>query len=132
MNAYVLHTDKKCKVNGLGQTNPQGLTDCSLDTNGPLGCGVNEVRPNSFGKGFNDIPGGGGYYVMEWDSDAIRTWFFPRNTKLPETLVSEQPDTSKFGTPAANFQGDCNIDERFKDQRFICTLCSTAFFFDVY
>jgi hypothetical protein len=58
---------------------------------------------------------------MEWDSDAIRTWFFPRGSALPHSLTSESPDTSEFGTPAANFKGDCNIDERFRDQRFIFT-----------
>jgi hypothetical protein len=114
-----LHTDTNCKVDGLGQSNPQAGRDCALDTAGSAGCDVNEVRTNSFGPGFN--ANHGGHYVMEWDSDAIKTWFFPRGQSLPPSLTSENPDTSEFGIPAANFKGDCNIDQRFKDQRFICT-----------
>jgi hypothetical protein len=119
VNKYVLHTDTKCKVDGLGQSNPAISKDCALDSVGPAGCDVNEVRTNSFGANFNK--GQGGYYVMEWDSDAIRTWFFPRGSTIPRSLTTESPDTSEFGTPAANFKGDCNIDQRFKDQRFIFT-----------
>jgi hypothetical protein len=119
VNKYVLHTDTKCKVNGQGQSQSQAGKDCAYDTAGSSGCDVNERRTNSFGKGFNDNHGG--HYVMEWDSDAIRTWFFPRGSNLPSGFNSDSPDTSKFGPPAANFQGDCNIDERFKDQRFIFT-----------
>ncbi|KAH3966997.1 hypothetical protein HBI49_131340 [Parastagonospora nodorum] len=126
VNKMALHTDTNCKVNGRGQTNPQVHNDCAHDTGGTLGCDVNQARTNSFGKNFNNIKGlggsgGGGYYVMEWDSDAIRTWFFPRDKTLPPSLTSDAPDTAQFGQPAANFQGDCNIEERIKDQRFIFT-----------
>ncbi|KAH7074164.1 hypothetical protein FB567DRAFT_191075 [Paraphoma chrysanthemicola] len=119
VNKYVLHTDTNCKVSGLGQTGTQAGTDCALNgPNGAAGCDVNEGRTNSFGPGFNANQGG--HYVMEWDSDAIKTWFFPRGT-APSNIGSADVDTSTFGTPAANFKGDCNIDERFKDQRFIFT-----------
>jgi len=116
INKMTLHTSTTCKVSGLGQSSPQVRTNCALDTAGPLGCDVNDVRPNSFGKNFKAIKGprstgGGGYYIMEWDSSAIRTWFFPRDKTLPQTLTSDLPDTSQFGPPAANFQGDCDMDE---------------------
>ena len=119
MNKYVLHTDTNCKVDGLGQSNPAISKDCIVDTFGSSGCAVNEVRKNSFGANFSRQQGG--YYVMEWDSDAIKTWFFPRGQSLPRSLISESPDTSEFGIPAANFKGDCDIDQSFKYQRFIFT-----------
>jgi hypothetical protein len=35
---------------------------------------------------------------MEWDS-------------VPLSLIARKPDTSEFGIPAANFEGDCDIDK---------------------
>ncbi|KAF1925919.1 glycoside hydrolase family 16 protein [Didymella exigua CBS 183.55] len=118
-NNFVLHTDTKCKVNGLGQTGTQALTDCALD--GPsksTGCGVTDARGSSFGKDFNAAQGG--YYVTEWQAEGIKIWFFPRGSQ-PRSLLSDEPDTTTFGTPAASFQGDCDIEKRFMDQRFIFT-----------
>lgn len=111
----VLHTNTKCKVDGLGQSGAQGLKDCALDTAGSAGCDVTDSRANSFGSLSK-----GGHYVMEWDNDAIKVWFFPRGT-APRSLTSATPDTTDFGTPSAYFKGDCDIEERFKDQRFIFT-----------
>jgi hypothetical protein len=122
----VLHTDTTCTVNGQGQSQPQLNTNCALDTAGTAGCDVDETRTNTFGAGFNNNQGG--YYVMEWTSEAIKTWFFARNSALPPTLTSSEPDTSTFGLPAANFQGGCDIDGRFKDHRFIFTQNCKPFF----
>lgn len=55
---------------------------------------------------------------MEWTSTAIRVWFFPRNA-IPDSLLEETPDVSKFGIPVANFQGSCDIDTHFKDHRML-------------
>ncbi|KAI8931634.1 hypothetical protein NX059_011285 [Plenodomus lindquistii] len=119
-NKYVLHTDTQCSVNGAGQTGRQGLTDCALDgPNRASGCDVSDARSNSYGKAFNSNRGG--IYAMEWTSTAIRTWFFPRGSSMPQSLTSGSPDTADFGTPAASFQGACNIEQRFKKQRFIFT-----------
>jgi hypothetical protein len=119
VNKFVLHTDTDCKVDGQDQTGTQLLTDCAYDgPSGASGCDVNDVRTSSFGSGLNVV--GGGYYVMEWDGDAIRIWFFPR-VSAPSSLIAGEPNTTEFGTPAANFEGDCDIDKRFQDQRFIFT-----------
>ncbi|KAJ8108247.1 hypothetical protein OPT61_g8304 [Boeremia exigua] len=117
-NTFVLHTDTKCKVNGLGQTGIQSQTDCAYDTNGSLGCGVTDTRTRSYGTDFN--ANNGGYYVTEWQAEGIKIWFFPRGSE-PKSLTSSEPDTSEFGLPAASFQGDCDIEKRFMDQRFIFT-----------
>jgi hypothetical protein len=45
---------------------------------------------------------------MEWDIDDIKIWFFPRGS-VPSSVASDVPDTSTFGSPAANFFGDCDI-----------------------
>ena len=118
VNKYVLHTDTNCKVDGQGMTAAPASLDCALDgANKASGCDVNEVRTNSFGPGFK-----GGYYVMEWDSEVIQMWFFPRGSTVPRSLTTSSPDTSEFGTPAAKFAGSaCDIEKRFKDQRFIFT-----------
>jgi len=118
VNKYVLHTDTNCKVDGQGMTAAPASLDCALDgANKASGCDVNEVRTNSFGPGFK-----GGYYVMEWDSEVIQMWFFPRDSTVPRSLTTSSPDTSEFGTPAAKFAGSaCDIEKRFKDQRFIFT-----------
>jgi hypothetical protein len=38
---------------------------------------------------------------MEWDS-------------VPLSLIARKPDTSEFGIPAANFEGDCDRQARSK------------------
>ncbi|ORY17445.1 hypothetical protein BCR34DRAFT_38423 [Clohesyomyces aquaticus] len=116
-NKQVLHTDTQCKVNGLGQSAPQGLYDCALDSSsGASGCDVNSNAANTFGTGFNNNKGG--VYAMEWTSQAIKMWFFPRG-QIPASILSDSPDTTTFGTPVASFQGGCDIDSRFIDHRFI-------------
>lgn len=113
-NTYALHTDTQCKTSGLGQTGAQALTDCALDSSsGSTGCSVTDPSTKSFGAGFNS--NNGGYYVTEWQAEGIKIWFFPRGSE-PSSLTSSSPDTSDFGTPHANFQGDCDIEKRFMDQ----------------
>ncbi|KAL6709823.1 hypothetical protein ACN47E_000608 [Coniothyrium glycines] len=119
VNKYSLHTDAKCNVNSINQAYPLLADQCSIyGSNGYSGCNVNDARTNGYGDGLNN--NGGGIYAMEWDSTGIRTWFFPRGS-TPSSLTTGQPDTTQFGTPAANFKGDCDIDQRFKDHRFIFT-----------
>lgn len=116
-NKMVLHTNITCKTNGIGQTGQQSFYDCDINSSsGASGCDVNAVEQNTFGAGFNTAVGG--VYAMEWTSQSIKIWFFPRN-KIPASITANAPDTSAFGTPNSNFQGACDIDARFKDHRFI-------------
>ena len=55
---------------------------------------------------------------MEWTSTMIRIWFFPRNA-IPESISSGSPDVDAFGTPAANFEGNCDIDAHFYNHSMI-------------
>jgi hypothetical protein len=92
VNKFALHTSMECKVDGKAQTGTQLMTDCAFDSpSGSSGCEVNDVHTDSFGFGF--MVAGGGYYVMEWDS-------------VPSSIIA-----GEFGTPAANFEGDCDIDK---------------------
>lgn len=116
-NKMVLHTDTNCKTDGKDQTGTQSLYDCALDSaSGTSGCDVNTKESNAFGKDFN--ANGGGVYAMEWTSDFIKMWFFPRG-KIPASITADKPDTKEFGTPTANFQGGCKFDERFINHHFI-------------
>lgn len=55
---------------------------------------------------------------MEWTSTAIQIWFFPRNA-IPESISSGSPDVNTFGIPAANFEGNCDIDAHFYNHSMI-------------
>ncbi|KAF2624538.1 glycoside hydrolase family 16 protein, partial [Macroventuria anomochaeta] len=119
VNSFVLHTNTNCKTEGKGQSGVQALKDCAIDgPYGTTGCGVTDTSSSSYGAGFN--ANNGGYYVTEWQAEGIKIWFFPRGSE-PKSLTSSSPDTAEFGTPNANFQGDCDIEKRFMDQRFIFT-----------
>lgn len=115
-----LHTAGNCTIAGSGQSGTLVTNNCFVDavdqpTNS--GCAV-QISPNinSFGKAFNSRQGG--VYAMEWTSKAIKIWFFPRGS-IPASIWARQPDPTKFGTPAANFQGSCDIDSRIAHQKLV-------------
>lgn len=59
---------------------------------------------------------------MEWTSEAVRIWFFPRNAIPPSLLnvdPSARPDVNTFGLPVANFAGSCNIDAFLRDHALV-------------
>ncbi|KAF1998538.1 glycoside hydrolase family 16 protein [Amniculicola lignicola CBS 123094] len=117
VNKAILHTDTMCSVDGLGQTGTQGLTNCALDSSsGYSGCDVTAPNTNTYGTGFNAV--GGGVYIMEWTDEDIKIWFFTRG-EIPDSVAGNTPDTTEFGTPLANFKGDCDIPTRFQEHRFI-------------
>lgn len=62
---------------------------------------------------------------MEWTSQHINVWFFPRNN-IPSTIQSGEPDVSKFGQPMANFLG-CDLDNYFYNHAIVfdTTFCGT-------
>ena len=87
------------------------------------GCGVLDSRTSSYGAGFNAI--GGGVYAMQWTSDYIRVWFFPRQ-QIPTDILNLTPNPSNWGQPAANLQGSCNIDQS-KFSMMMWTWCVLMF-----
>ncbi|KAJ8063744.1 hypothetical protein OCU04_007607 [Sclerotinia nivalis] len=116
-NLMSLHSGPTCSVAGSGQTGTLQSANCNNFANPVgVGCGISDPRTNSYGAGFN--LNGGGIYAMEWTSSYIRVYFFPAGT-APADINGPNPDPSKWGTPVANFQGDCDIDSHFRENRLI-------------
>ncbi|KAM0154779.1 hypothetical protein ACHAPG_006309 [Botrytis cinerea] len=104
-------------IAGSGQTGTLQSANCNNFANPVgVGCGISDTRTNSYGRGFN--LNGGGIYAMEWTSSHIRVYFFPAGT-APADINGPNPDPSKWGTPVSNFEGDCDIDTHFKENRLI-------------
>lgn len=94
----------------LGTSN-QGSTDCGSD----IGCSV-QGNPGGYGTEFNN--NGGGVYALEWTSDLINIFFFPRNA-IPADITDGAPNPSNWGLPTANFEsqyGNCDINANFLRQ----------------
>ncbi|KAF7876518.1 hypothetical protein EAF04_001608 [Stromatinia cepivora] len=116
-NLISLHSGPTCSVAGSGQTGTLQSANCNNFANPVgVGCGISDPRTNSYGTGFN--LNGGGIYAMEWTSSYIRVYFFPAGT-APADINGQNPDPSKWGTPVANFQGDCDIDSHFRENRLV-------------
>ncbi|TGO80180.1 hypothetical protein BELL_0013g00310 [Botrytis elliptica] len=116
-NLMSLHSAPTCSVAGSGQTGTLQSANCNNFANPVgVGCGISDPRTNSYGRGFN--LNGGGIYAMEWTSSHIRVYFFPAGT-APADINGPNPDPSKWGIPVSNFEGDCDIDTHFKENRLI-------------
>lgn len=119
-----LHTEAACSFSppttAQTGTSNQGSTDCDSNTS-PIGCSV--IGPdNSYGAPFN--ANGGGIYAMEWTSELINIYFFPRDS-IPADITAGTPDPTGWGTPAANFDsqyGSCDIDANFPAQTIVSRL----------
>jgi len=86
-NAMTLHTSAGCNANG----------NCNAG-NANQGCSVDAASSQTFGPGFNNNPGDGGVYAMEWDtSSGIKIWVFPRNV-IPGDISSGKPNPSGWPT----------------------------------
>ena len=125
-NGMVLHTSRNCLVSDADMSGILTTRDCFIDANIDRGCKVVASQANTYGEGFNSI--GGGTYAMEWTSEHIKIWFFPRGTAPPSLdpsssmyngYLDANPDPDTFGTPLANFQGSCEIDAKFKNMNIV-------------
>lgn len=140
-NEITLHTEEGCtmsKGNSIAGTKMMASTDCGAG-NGNNGCPQSTVSTNNYGTGLNAA--GGGVYAMEWTSEHINVWWFPRNGTMANQLSasssgSSSVDTSSFGAPTASFVGGsgCNVDSYFKNHNIVidttfcgdCTFSSTC------
>ncbi|KAL4807938.1 concanavalin A-like lectin/glucanase domain-containing protein [Aspergillus unguis] len=114
-NEIVLHTSGSCDVGGGHEMLGDMTSSECGDASGTIGCVV-KGQQGSSGDPFNKQ--NGGVYAMEWQKEYLKIWFFPRSS-IPDSLTSNKPDTSEFGTPMAHLQGSCNFEERFTHQKFI-------------
>jgi len=133
-NGITLHTGDGCTMTNTGSLASTKMT--STNCQGTTGCGQSTAASNNYGPGFNAI--GGGIYAMEWTSDAISVWFFPRSDPMVAELNSSNtttPDPSTFGQPLARFAGNtCSIDEHFANNKIVfnidyCGDCTYISFF---
>ncbi|KAF5000967.1 hypothetical protein FGRMN_1337 [Fusarium graminum] len=123
-NIMSAHTAEGCMLNPVDSNLFSGERlglDCGVGTDN-VGCGF---RPpgsdtSSYGDAFNAI--GGGVYAMEWDSEYISIWHFPRGA-IPADIEAKRPDPSKWGIPQSLFGGSkCNVDEYFNDMRIVLNI----------
>lgn len=129
-NAMTLHTSANCTVDANGFSGNLTTPNCDVKAPGQpdnSGCTISSYNPESYGVGLN--ANGGAVYAMEWTSQAIVIWFFPRD-KIPADIARNttnpgSPDPSKWGRPVAHFCSDaCDIDKHFKDMKLVI---NTAF-----
>ncbi|KAI0555480.1 glycoside hydrolase family 16 protein [Xylaria curta] len=114
-NLFSAHTTSGCQAPITGFTGTQGTTNCSLSP-GNIGC--NYAAPVSdsttYGDAFNAV--GGGVYALEWNSEDIKIWHFPR-TAIPKDISLAPitvPDPTTWGPPQALFGGSrCDADSYF-------------------
>lgn len=114
-----LHTSDGCTINNSGFSGSLSTSNCYVNAAGQssnAGCGINSASSSSYGSGFNSA--GGGVYAMEWTSSYIQTFFFPPGS-IPADITSGSPNPSGWGTPAALFEGNCNIDSHFNAQQIV-------------
>lgn len=122
-----LHTGDTCSIpsNNRGFTGSVATTDCNYN-DGDNGTGCKIVAPNSNSYGnFNSNQGG--TYAMEWTTQAISVWFFPRGSAPDMT----NPDPSTWPNPIAKFPStNCNLDSNFDEQRILFdnTFCGKLLF----
>lgn len=112
-----LHTGGTCSIAGDRETGILQAPNCTYgnDSN-PAGCSVANTNSNSYGLGFNSD--NGGVYAMQWTSEYIRVWFWPRGA-IPSDIEAGEPTPRTWGLPVSNFQGSCDIDSNFINHHIV-------------
>lgn len=128
-NLISAHTAQGCSQDPWEVSQSTGLqrnTDCFVgDQN--IGCGFESPSSDvsSYGDSFNAV--NGGVYAMDWDSERIRVWHFPRG-RIPSDIKAKRPDPSNWGLPQAAFGGrSCDVDSYFKDMSIVLNIVSHDF-----
>ncbi|KEQ65017.1 uncharacterized protein M437DRAFT_13083, partial [Aureobasidium melanogenum CBS 110374] len=117
-NQIAAHTAPNCTMKFQNQTGWANGYDCAVSTGGAAGCATGTNDQTGYGDGFN--ANGGGVYAMQWTSEFMKVWFFPRNA-IPASISSGSPSPAlDFGTPVGNFDGgSCDIDSHFINHRMV-------------
>jgi len=96
-NSMTLHTRPGCNVPDF--QNSSNTKNCNAN-NAYNGCGYEATAGGTFGASFNNNPGGGGVYAMEWipgDKGGIQVWSFPR-AAIPADITSGKPVPASWPT----------------------------------
>jgi hypothetical protein len=120
-NAMTLHTGPGCQVGSDTSQFAGEVTTPDCDVKAPnqsknAGCSIKSPSKASYGEGLNAA--GGGVYATQWTDDHISVFFFPRES-IPADVLSDSPDPSGWGKPAAKFMGGCDISRMFKQQQIV-------------
>jgi hypothetical protein len=119
--AITLHTGPGCTITNEGTDQGTVLKEANCNAGDAFtGCGQQTSNPENYGDGFNAV--GGGIYAMEWTSQHIAVWHFPRYA-VPSDISSGTPNPAAWPAPSARFVGGggCNIDEHFVGHSIVFT-----------
>lgn len=125
-NQYALHVESQtCTAEATNQLGNTTRDTCGTTEGDRGGCTVMSATDASYGAGFAQA--GGGVYIAEFATEAIRIWFFQRSD-IPSAVSQDasEIDTSSLGTPDAEFlSSGCNVDTSFTPQMLVLgtTLC---------
>lgn len=125
-NIISAHTSDGCFLDPATEglfTGERRNLDCAIGTMN-VGCGYNPPASDvsSYGDGFNAA--NGGVYAMEWDSDYIKVWHFPRGS-IPSDIDAKKPEPQGWGLPQALFGGSaCDVDSYFKNMNIVINIVS--------
>jgi len=119
-NAMTLHTSAGCSITDDVSLFSGSLTtgNCDINAQGQFanqGCGFSASTSSSYGTGFNS--NGGGVYAMEWTSNAISIWFWPKGT-APGDVSGSAPNPQGWGKPQSRFSG-CDFDNHFSNNQIV-------------
>ncbi|PGH19217.1 hypothetical protein AJ80_04188, partial [Polytolypa hystricis UAMH7299] len=119
-NKMAVHTTAGCKIKNNGKFSGQ-ISTPNCDVHAPeqatnQGCLIDAPNNDGYGPTFNKNQGG--VYATEWTSDAITVWFFPRG-QIPQGIKGPNPNPKDWGTPIAQFTGDCDWDKYMQEQTII-------------
>ncbi len=120
-NIMTLHTNQDRTMDSVKRimsgTSTQG--DCDHSVNSNAGCGVTASN-DTYGPAFNAK--GGGVMAVEWRTEGIRMWQFPRSA-VPNDIAAKNPDPSSWGTALADFPDTgCDIASHFKNQSIVVNI----------
>ncbi|KAK4250711.1 glycoside hydrolase [Corynascus novoguineensis] len=127
-NLVALHTTAGCTMADVRRdmAGAAGQADCHNATNSNAGCNV-RGQPATYGPDFNTR--GGGVVALEWRTEGIRVWVFPRGADTGVTTLPVQgddegaPDPSVWGPPLADFPAtSCDISSHFRNQSIVVNI----------
>ncbi|KAI9794503.1 MAG: hypothetical protein M1833_000363 [Piccolia ochrophora] len=120
-NQMALHTTDGCKMNVKRKMTGDSLSgNCYNGTDDNKGCAVGGGS-DTFGEEFNRNRGG--VYAIEWRTDGIRVWFFPRSSIPTDISAGVSPDPSSWGTALADFPSThCSMGAHFANQSIVANI----------
>ncbi|PFH59059.1 hypothetical protein XA68_12877 [Ophiocordyceps unilateralis] len=126
-NAVTAHTTDGCTLDATPKgpddvySGIKSGTSCASGAQN-IGCGFSSPAnvTTTYGDGFNAV--NGGVYAMQWDSEHIKVWHFPRG-EIPGDIEAKHPDPKSWKAPMAVFGGSrCNVDSFFRNMKLVINI----------